>query len=802
MAMTGQGDPRGAPQDLPQPKNDHPFIGKNPPKKSATAKEVIEIAEEIGSGTEMPHRGTKRDKNHTYPQETQTERILRTMVRNIRSAQDFWHRIYRRGDDDTRFAYHEQWDPDARREREENARPVIQPTLIPQYINRVVGAAIDTKFSIHVQQTGGPSMKGYTANGTAIPFAEIMEGLIRDIEANSEAHMAYARGFQHAVESGVGWFETKVFMGPHDPFNPEVEIEHINDRTSVIVDHLAQKPNFQDANFGWRSVWMHRDDFDEKWPEYRLTDKVPLMTGEFGVTENNFYKENSVAVGKYFWKEPMRKRFCRLVHSRSKEELVLEYDSHKMIFDELKQLGYRKVEEREHNTYDVKVILACGHAILEGPYTWYGKSVPYIPVFGRQIDIDGEREYLSLHRHAKDSQIMYNYMASTAIERVAKAPNAPWLYTADQVRGWEQEWDEQHINSRDALIYNHIPDQPPPQRIPGAEIPQAEIALVGLCRQNLMEAIGLYQANLGQKSNETSGAAIQQRQMAGELGSIQFINNLTYSIATMGNILCEILPKIYSNEKMARLTLEDDERVEIILNNRLEDMQTDTVHTINNVGIARFASQSVAGPAFTSQRSEFLMAVTELGKTNPEMMTIIMDLVAKHMDFPGGRALEHRLKRMVPRQFLSPEEQAQMPPPEPTPEQQVEQMQMEQKQIDFQKQAQKAEIDITTQQIELQKEQVESEAQVKIHQLKLEIEKLKLEQEQAKAQELDAKLAEADATDANKAAEAAGKDREKMDADIERKVAAQVKKALAEMKSQQMMKAKSEAPPARKRARK
>ena len=678
------------------------------------------------SQTEKPHLGSKERPDDQHIEERDYEdRVLASMRRNMDNSVNFWDEIYLRARDDLDFAYYEQWLPTARFEREQKNRPVLSPNLITQYINRVTGAQRQSKMSIHVQQVGGPSMVGVTSSGMEIPFAEVMEGLIRDIEAKSKAAMQYSRAFQHAVEGSIGWLEVSLETSPLDPFDAEIRIKHIKDRYSVIMDHLAEEPNLQDANYGLIGKYMNLDDFKEKWPEIADSPGSIDMSRTTKSGRMHWYSDNAILIGKYFWKEPMKRTYIRMVNEETGEEMVVEKKEHKQILDELELLGYKRQQEKTIDSWQVKVALVTEKHILEGPFDWPGMTIPIVPVTGRQVDTDTGTDYLSVHRYTKDSQMMFNYTVSAAIERVANAPKAQWLATVNSVKGLGDMWADQHVNTRDLLLYKFNADEPPPARIAGAEIPQAEIALTQLFHSTLMDNMGMHEASIGAKSNETSGKAIESRQIAGEYGTTEYIDNLSYSIATCGDIVCEVLPKTYSNAKMRRMILADDTQVDIILNKKIVDQKSGTEHTINNLGLARFSANSISGPSFTSQRQEFAHFLTEMAKANPQVLGVMPDLLVKSLGMPESRTMERRLKFLVPRHMLTPEEQKNVPEPQPTPEQQVEMAKSQGEMAVAQSKQQVS-------QISVQGEQTKQQMEIEMHQLRVEQERIQLEQEKVK----------------------------------------------------------------------
>jgi len=53
---------------------------------------------------------------------------------------------------------------------------------------------------------------------------------------------------------------------------------------------------------------------------------------------------------------------------------------------------------------------------------------------------------------------------------------------------------------------------------------------IALAAENMKAVIGIYDAGLGQRSNETSGKAILARQKEGDVGSFVYIDNWSRSI--------------------------------------------------------------------------------------------------------------------------------------------------------------------------------------------------------------------------------------------------------------------------------
>jgi beta-xylosidase len=93
----------------------------------------------------------------------------------------------------------------------------------------------------------------------------------------------------------------------------------------------------------------------------------------------------------------------------------------------------------------------------------------------------------------------------------------------------------------------------------------------------------------------------------------------------------------------------------------------------------------------------------------PQAAQVAADLVAENMDFNNSEAIASRLKKMLPPNLLSPEEQEEIAKntpkqeaPPPSPEQIKAQSDMEMKQLDMQMKTQEQQFQIQMEEIKLQ----------------------------------------------------------------------------------------------------
>src|SRR5262249_23084354 len=147
---------------------------------------------------------------------------------------------------------------------------------------------------------------------------------------------------------------------------------------------------------------------------------------------------------------------------------------------------------------------------------WPGSSIPIIPVLGKEMRLDGTRQYISMVRYAYDAQRMYNFAYTSLIEAMSLMPKAQYIAEATQIEGFETEW-QQSNNRPVAVLRYHAKSLfgqslPAPQRVTGAVDLAPMIAALQQSDNNLKAVFGIYDASLGARGPQESGRAILARQ--------------------------------------------------------------------------------------------------------------------------------------------------------------------------------------------------------------------------------------------------------------------------------------------------
>jgi hypothetical protein len=608
--------------------------------------------------------------------------------------------------DDLEFArLGEQWPDGVRRQREQEGRPCLTINRIPSFARQIVNDARQNK----------PSIKVRPADSNADPkTADIYNGLIRNIEQSSDAEVAYDTALESAVYGGFGYFRIDTDYAHDDTFDLDLCIKRIANPFTVYGDPASQAADASDWRFGFVTEMVPLKDFKAR---YGKDQDAIDWSSDGDERDDHWREEDSVRVAEY-WK---REESKRLIVALSNGQVLdaKQYQDNKEIWD---ASGIQVVGERETRSHKVTHYLLTGSEVIE-TNEWAGKYIPIVPVYGDEVNIEGKRYFVSLTRHLRDSQMMFNYWRTASTELVALAPKAPFIGPRGAFDGDMSKWATSHVKSHPFIEY----DGPvPPQRQAFAGVPAGALQEALNASDDMKAISGIHDASLGARSNETSGRAIMARQREGDIATFHYIDNLSRGIRYAGRVLLDLIPAVYNKPRMIRVLGEDNTPKTVQVN------APDAHGQVYELGRGKYDLVVETGPSYTSKRDESVTMLTEVMRANPATAPLLMDVLARNMDFPEADKIAQRFRAMLPPpiQALEGQEEGDQPTPEMLmqqlvqAQQQIQQMQQALQQADVQKSqteaqrlqldAQKAQADsqIEAQRLELDRAKAEQDAQI------------------------------------------------------------------------------------------
>ncbi|WP_374344792.1 portal protein [Phenylobacterium sp.] len=536
--------------------------------------------------------------------------------------------------DDLRFArLGEQWPEGVRRDRELDGRPCLTINRLPAFIRQVVNDARQNK----------PAIVCHPVDGAADPeTAEIFNGLIRNIEQSSDAEVAYDTALDFAVTGGFGYFRINTRYASDDVFDQDLVIERVANPFSIYGDPHSTAADSSDWNTAFVVEALPKADFARRWKGAEAVD----WTGDYGALKGPWLEGDQVLVAEYWRRDAVTRTILALSDGQVVEEGV--YRAQKAMFD---ALGVRVVgRPRSCVSHKVTQRIMTGAEVLE-TVDWAGKYIPIVPVYGEELHVDGKRRLRGLVRDAKDPQRMFNYWRTTSTELVALAPKSPFIGRVGAFETDAAKWATANTQTHAYIEY----DGPePPQRQAFAGPPAGALQEALHASDDMKAIMGLYEASLGARSNETSGRAIMARQREGDTSTFHYIDNLARAIRHAGRILVDLIPKVYSTPRMVRVLGPTGEARLAAVNQGGPARSTEAADQVRkfekvyDLSVGKYDLTVRSGPSFTSRREEAATQMIELIRAYPPAAPLIGDLLAKNLDWPGADEIAERLGAMLP----------------------------------------------------------------------------------------------------------------------------------------------------------
>lgn len=600
--------------------------------------------------------------------------------------------------DDLRFGpLGKQWPDAVVTERTRDNRPMLTINRLPAFARQVINDARLNK----------PTIRCRPVDSVADPkTAEVMNGLIRHIEAWSEADAAYDTGIYYSVWSSIGYWRVNVEYAHDDSFDYEIKIDRISNPLSVLFDPRSDAVDSQDWRYCFVTDMVCRETFETDYP-----DAEPM---DWDTKSSEWFTEDSVRIAEYWVREPAKKKILKLSNGMVMDVATWEANKDLLAAGPDGQPSVTVVEQRETSCWKVTQYMMSGAEILKTT-EWAGQYIPIVPVFGDEVNVDGKRHFHSLIYDAKDAQRNFNYWRTKATEAVALAPMIPYVGRKGAFETDAEKWATANTKVWSFIEYDG-PERP--ERTPYGGIPAGAIQEALNASDDLKATTGMHDASLGARSNETSGVAIRQRQKEGDVSNYHFIDNLTRAIRCTGRIVIDIAPHVYGPRQTIRILGEDGKAQNVPLGT--PTMIDGIMHTYD-LTVGKYDLIVEPGPSFSTRREEAAAAVTEFIRAAPQAAPLMMDIVARNSDWPEADKIADRLEKMLPPQLQPPPPPGApggpggppLPPPPPPPEVMKAQADMAMKaqshQQDMAQKQQSHDADIA---MALQKAQIEGQAMV------------------------------------------------------------------------------------------
>lgn len=577
--------------------------------------------------------------------------IVELAKKRYQRAHDAYSTDRQQAIQDTRFVLGDsenkwQWPEDVYSKRAEQlGKPCLTINVTAQHCNQIIN---------NIRQNR-PAGKVLPVDSVSDPdTAEILGGLIRSIQSQSQADTAHDIAAEHAIYGGEGYWRVLTEYESDESFDQVLVVRPLVNPQLVYIDDNAIAPDKSDAEWGFIFEDISREQCKQEHPQCD-----PMSWVEDG--DNGWVKKDTIRRAEYFWCE------------KKPDTLYLLDDGTTVLKSVLDGVEIPFVKEREvqrKQWYWAKLL--GGESEPVDKKEWPGSLLPIITVVGKEINVDGKVVRKGIVRDLKDPARIVNYSYSASVESIALQNKVPYLAASEAIEGYEDIWSSANIDNRAYLPWNAYDEAgnalPKPERQQPATMPTAQVQMLQLSIEEMRAASGQQNANFGIRSEASSGIGIQRLKAQGEIATFHFPDNLCRALVYEMRVLIDLIPKVYDSRRVIRILGLDGKEGQATLDPDLPMPYAEApdvgeeVMRIFNPMVGRYDVTVDTGPSYHTQRQEASEALTQLAQANPQLMQVAGDIVVRSFDFPMADELAKRLEKTLPPNLKEQQGQPELPP--------------------------------------------------------------------------------------------------------------------------------------------
>jgi Phage P22-like portal protein len=547
----------------------------------------------------------------------------------------------------------DQWEDNIRRQREGDpggVRPCLVHDQLGQYTAQVTGQIEKQPPSLHaIPVSGGADKKA----------AEQLDGRFRHIEHASRATQHYQRAMTSAARAGVGYLIIRPEYVDRALNWQEPRISSEPDPLRIVFDAWSTETDGSDANVAWLMSKVSNRTFKRKWPKKKARD-----FGSLNADEARDDREGVLIAEQWLkvWQTKSSTVYLDAEGQENTAEMSAEdWNKERQIVEQMSGERTEFVREYTEKKPIIKWAMMSGLDILEES-TYPADSIGIVPIYGYVGFSGGRMRYCGIPRRGRAPQQAYNYHISEQLAYMGTAPKNPWFISKRAAKGVEHILDRMAVETRAWVPYNDLDEEGPisdPKRVAPAvnvtnHIQGAEQAL-----KDIQAAVGMYQANIGAPSNETSGVAIESRKEQGESSTAHFPSHMAASLGHVGKIVMQMDARLADTRRQAPILGVDGAAGTVTVDPEQTKAFVRGKDGVSiNPTVGTYGVRVVVGASYSTQRTQTNAAFAEIMRGNKELAPVVAPFWAQTLDFPGSDKFAQAMAEMAPppvKAILKPE---------------------------------------------------------------------------------------------------------------------------------------------------
>jgi len=585
------------------------------------------------------------------------------------------------------------------------------------------------------QMANTPNLQILPDQNVPVKTAEVRAALIKQISLNSDAKTIYQTAFGQAIVGGYGAYRVATDYLDSMSFDQEIKMYAFEDPNRCYWDISATTRCKTDGMWAGFRTRISRKKFKGQYGR-----DIEANIGSSSITEDStlaFADDDSITEVDDFERIGKKTMIYKLSDDRSSVVDAEEFNQlEKIKIDDMKVIMFNGqpvtvLEKREVVKYTIKHRKIAGDWVLDET-EFPSEQLPIVFVDQKSYYTkQGQQITRSFFKDVKDAQKYLNYLAtqSAYILKVSRFDQYIAPRKCVTAPDTAQAWRDPSI-VRGAIIYDETPSGAKPEQV---KPPELSVSLTQQYERTLMDlqsGTGMYNAQMGDQGNEISGDAIDVRKRAGTTNTRVPFNSIDNAITVGGEIINEMIPKVYDTERLLMLAMPDSESQPVQINKSDEyGLQTE-----NDMTTGRYKIRLKSGPSYEGQKAEALQSLQLVLQADRagQVFPMIADLYVENLPLDNNIELRNRLRTLVPPEIIEAGKTGKpLPPKQP----QVDPMiQLKQQELQQKMQMAQQEGQLKMQELELKKQELQRKALETHQDMSMQFAKLEAEKEEAAAQ--------------------------------------------------------------------
>lgn len=487
---------------------------------------------------------------------------------------------------------------------------------------------------------------------TSQSLAEVMTGIIRNMQYQSKAQDIYNRAMRRCIKTGFDAWRVNT-RWKKGTFEQEPYIEYIPDSLDKVwFDKNSTNPDASDAKWCWVMTQISKAEFEKRFPG---KGAASLPTGR--TNEEYTDKPDGVIVGEYLFSKEKELKITLLKNGHIVNSDQKNYADMISVYGE-----DRTRSEKTYKWYSRKF---SADDWLEDERETVFKSCPVIPVYGNFDVSDGKVICRGVVERLMDPQRVLNYAKSREIEEGALQPRRMWWMTTSMAGDVNNQRRLSQMNTSSNPVQFYEIDPKNPQLTPFQagtnEINPHLSNLSATMAQDIEAAAGKFGVALGKNTGLQSGVALDIQNDQGRLGDVKWEQVLARAIRRTADVIIEIIPAIMDTHQSVQSMSESMKQSVVELNKPIGGGKIE-----NDISNANFSVVVDITDNFDTRQRETIQGILEVAAIKPDVLDQGADILFSSFNFPGSRELADRVRNsmlnrgMIPESQMTDEEKKQM----------------------------------------------------------------------------------------------------------------------------------------------